>query len=340
MSSSLVLASRRTRASLLALLALAACDGQRAANARADANAAANAGGLAADSAAAYTGVRAAPASVVAGLAVGEGNPDQGFLRRFVAQQESLAFALDRLSPQLVSPVAVAQATTVRDRLAIEYQESVGLLRDWFAEWHDADRAPRSDGELKTPDYRARMQAASGTLARRPVSTDSAAVGLRAGARDTAGLAAIVPGASGAGGDGLLADSAEAQGWSQDGREIERPMNSDADLALRELVIANHRRTLQLTEAYWPHLVHAQVRQLAVDAHRQARLELAALERRDNTGAPAPSGQDPRIPSSGVPKAGLDDGTDAANRRTVPQPAQRPDAPAPAPPGATPTRTP
>jgi hypothetical protein len=400
---------------LLPLALAAACDrlprGDGAGSASRDGD------GLATGTAAAYS--TASTASVAGGLAIGEGNPDQGFLRRMVAQQESLTFAIDRLLPELQSPVALAQAYTIRDRTAIEYQESVSLLRDWFAESHDADRVPRSDGELKTPRYRERMRQVSGALARDPQAVSTEATQLQGGTRAGASAAARAgaPGASVRSYADRTVSAAEAQGWAQDaargpagdggtvtgspgadlgyaggaspstariGQNGGRPPSNgmgqggtspvaagqgdmvaqgDAramgaanggmggtpgmvavaaspEEALRALLIDHHRRTLALTEAYWPHMVQAQPRALAVAQHRQSRLELQALLARDSTGAVAPSGQDPRVPISGVPNAGLDDGQKSANRVTVPQSAQSPNAPAPAPPGATPARSP
>lgn len=402
--------ARRLGPIALLPLALAACDrlprGDGAGSASRDGET------LVRGTAAAYSGATtASPASVAGGLAIGEGNPDQGFLRRMVAQQESLTFAIDRLLPQLRSPVALAQAHTIRDRTATEYQESVSLLRDWFAEWHDADRVPRSDGDLKTPMYRERMRQVSGALARDPQAVSVEAAQVQGGARDTASAAARAqtPGANAVSYADRTVSAAEAQGWAQDaargpagggatagrtgpdlgfaggatpstatvGQDGGRPPSNgmgqggtspvamgqgdpvaagDArslggtpgmvaaaaspEEALRALLIDHHRRTLALTEAYWPHMVQAQPRALAVAQHRQSRLELQALLARDSTGAPAPSGEDPRVPLSGVPNAGLDDGQKSANRVTVPQSAQSPTAPAPAPPAATPARSP
>lgn len=330
-------------------LALAACDANARTATRTDA--AHTTGGHVTGTAAAYSagaGGAATTASVAGGLTIGEGNPDQGFLRRLVAQQESLTFAIDRLLPQLRSPVALAQAYTVRDRTAIEYQESVGLLRDWFAETHDADRVPRSDGDLKPAAYRAAMREGAGALARAPQATAPGALQFQGGARDTAydAARAQAPGASVQSGVDRTATAAEAQGRAQDDAGIAATAPGDAsgmtvgadpESALRELLVAHHRRTLALTEAYWPHMVQAQPRALAVAQHRQSRLELQALLARDSTGAPAPSGEDPRVPLSGVPNAGLDDAPDSRNRQTVPQSSQSPNAPAPAPPAATPS---
>lgn len=340
--------ARRLGPIALLPLALAACD--RLPRGDGAGTAAQRDESLVRGSAAAYsTSGTVAPASVAGGLVIGEGNPDQGFLRRIVAQQESLTFAIDRLLPQLESPVALAQAHTIRDRTALEYQESVSLLRDWFAEWHDADRVPRSDGDLKTPLYRERMRAVSGTLARRPQSVSTDATERLGGARDTsvAAVRAQTPGANVVSYADRTVSAAEAQGWAQDEATEPAgavsgavPTTTDPERTLRTLLIDHHRRTLALTEAYWPHMVNAQPRAYAVAQHRQSRLELAALLARDSTGAPAPSGQDPRIPLSGVPNAGLDDGQKSDNRVTVPQSAQSPNASAPAPPAATPSRSP
>ncbi len=279
-------ASPRMPLALLLATIAAACDaGPRASPSLAAADA--SRGGLVADSAAAFT---VSPASVRGGLARGEGNPDQAFLRRLVAQQESLAWRIDALVPSLASPVATAQAVTVRDRLGLEYQVSVGLLRDWFAETHDADRVPRSDGGIIPPTYRADMAAKSfvGVLPAEAVDTSAATAAARGGMADTA---LAYPG---------------------------MPRVVDADAQLRAVLAGSHRAMLDLTEAYWPHLLAPEIRALAVRHHRQSRLELAALERRDATGAGVPSGARPVPPISGTPKAGLDDRPASANRATVP----------------------